>query len=172
MANLIAKSALHGQDPLTLLDTILAEVAAGQITSIAPFPGREGDVAKALGGFPDAGQMVGNLVWTGRAQAFLIGADCPDLGDMAAVTDQTSGWVTLSLTGPAAVDVLARYVPIDLRLSAFPVGSAARSQLFHVPLILMRHGDQDFHLMTFRSMARTAWHEVVVAMKTLAARAI
>ena len=168
MANLIAKSALHGQDPLTLLDTILAEVAAGQITSIAPFPGREGDVAKALGGFPAPGQMIGNLVWTGRAQAFLIGADCPDLGDMAAVTDQTSGWVTLSLSGPAAVDVLARYVPIDLRA----LRGVARSQLFHVPLILIRHGDQDFHLMTFRSMARTAWHEITVAMKTLAARAI
>jgi sarcosine oxidase subunit gamma len=37
--------------------------------------------------------------------------------------------------------------------------------------ILMRPGPQSFEMLVFRSMARTAWHEAEVAMRTLAARA-
>jgi sarcosine oxidase subunit gamma len=110
------------------------------------------------------------IVCSGREQAFLIGAACPDLVGLAAVTDQSGGWATLSISGPAAVDTLARYVPLDLRRMA--VGGAARSQLYHMPLCLMRLGADRFHVMTFRSMARTAWHELDMAMKTLAARQI
>lgn len=174
MANLIAKSALEGRAALTIAATTLAEIDVGPIASVAPFAGR--DVTKALGGFPEPNRFIVQgavkIVWSGRAQAFYIGAPCPDLGDLAAVTDQSSGWVTLSLSGPAAVETLARYVPLDLRLSAFPVGGAARSQLFHAPLCLIRLSDDAFHIMTFRSMARTAWHELEVALKTLAARAV
>ena len=39
MPELIAKSALAGQGPLTLVDTTLAEVDPGAITSVALFPG-------------------------------------------------------------------------------------------------------------------------------------
>lgn len=174
MAKLIAKSALGGQAAITIAATTLAEMDIGPITSVAPFPNREEAVAKALGGFPAPNTFItlgaASVVWAGRVQAFYIGAPCPDLGDMAAVTDQSGGWVALSLVGPAAVDVLARYVPLDFR--AIPVGGAARSQLYHMPLILTRQGSDAFQIMTFRSMARTAWHELELAMKTLAARAM
>ena len=70
----------------------------------------------------------------------------------------------LALTG-------AQRWPMDLRLSAFPVGMAARTPLYHMSMVLMRVSDQGFRLMLFRSMARTAWHEISVALKTLAARA-
>lgn len=177
MADLIAKTALDGVAALTLAGTILAEVDAGQITSIAPFAGRENAVSAALKKslgleFPvpnTCAEKAGvRIVWSGRAQAFLIGAACPDLGGLAAVTDQSGGWVTLSITGLAATDTLARYVPLDLR--RMPIGGAARSQLNHMPLCLMRLGAEAFHLMTFRSMARTAWHELELALKTIAAR--
>ena len=72
---------------------------------------------------------------------------------------------TLSLTGAGAEDVLARLVPVDLR----GMGAAARSSLGHMGVILMRHKD-GFELMVFRSMARTAWHEIEAAMKMQAAR--
>jgi heterotetrameric sarcosine oxidase gamma subunit len=174
VAKLIAKSALGEQAAITCAATTLAQMDVGPITSVAPFPNREAAVAKALGGFPAPNRFVtagaAQIVWSGRAQAFYIGAPCPDLGDLAAVTDQTGGWVTLSLTGAAVADVLARYVPIDLR--AMPVGGAVRSQLYHMPLLLTRQDAQVFYIMTFRSMARTAWHELELAMKTLAARAI
>lgn len=179
MPELIAKTALAGKKPLVVGATTLAEVDAGAITSIARFPG-QGEVLdnalKPLGfSFPAPNNFAeaagATLVWAGREQAFLIGADCPDLGDAAAVTDQSGGWVTLSLTGPLAADALMRYVPLDLRLAHFPVGRSVRTPLYHMPMLLMRVADDGFRLMLFRSMARTAWHEIEVALKTLAARA-
>jgi sarcosine oxidase subunit gamma len=161
--------AARGQATLALADL-------GTMTSIAPFPGQEAAVSAALTGlgltFPAPNAVVAaqgaRIVWTGRAQAFLIGAEAPDLAGLAATTDQSDGWVALSLTGTAAADVLARLVPLDLR--AMAVGRAARSALGHMPLILWRE-EAGFILMTFRSMARTAWHEVLVAMEGVEARA-
>ena len=175
MPELIAKTALAGKK-LVVAGTTLAEVNPGTVTSIAPYPGQTGAVSAALGfefpavnSFAEHGDAM--IVWSGREQAFLIGADCPDLSGLAAVTDQSGGWVSLSLQGPLAVAALARYVPMDLRLSAFPVGQAARTPLYHMSMVLIRLGEDSFRLMLFRSMARTAWHEIEVALKTLAARA-
>jgi heterotetrameric sarcosine oxidase gamma subunit len=181
---LIAKTALFGRKPLvvaanTANATTLTEVDPGRITSIAPYPGQEKALAKALKPlgftFPAPNSFARHndavLAWSGRDQAFLIGADCPDLGSSAATTDQSGGWVTLSVQGPMAADALMRYAPIDLRLAHFPVGQAARTPLYHMSMLILRTSDDGFHLMLFRSMARTAWHEIEVALKTLAARA-
>ncbi|GLS86980.1 sarcosine oxidase subunit gamma [Cypionkella aquatica] len=178
MPELIAKTALAGKK-LVVAGTTLAEIDHGAVRSIAPYPGQELAVGQALlplgFGFPAVNSFAekdGALIaWAGREQAFLIGADCPDLGGLAAVTDQSGGWVSLSLQGPLAVEALARYVPMDMRLAAFPVGAAARTPLYHMSMVLMRVAEDGFRLMLFRSMARTAWHEIEVALKTLAARA-
>jgi heterotetrameric sarcosine oxidase gamma subunit len=174
-----AKTALDGRAPLDIGGTVLMELDVGQIASIQPYPSQEKAVAKVLKplgfGFPAVNSFVSHdgamLLWSGRDQAFLIGVDCPDFGKAAAVTDQSGGWVTLSLAGPAAVAALARYVPMDLRLAAFPVGAAARTPLYHMSMVLLREAEDGFRLMVFRSMAQTAWHEIEVALKTLAARA-
>jgi sarcosine oxidase gamma subunit len=176
---LIAKTALAGKKPLVVAGTTLAEVDVGAITSIAGFPGQEDALNNSLNllgfSFPPPNSFAevagATLAWAGREQAFLIGADCPDLGSAAAVTDQSGGWVTLSLTGPLAADALMRYVPLDLRLAHFPVGKSVRAPLYHMSMLLLRVADDSFRLMLFRSMARTAWHEIEVALKTLAARA-
>ncbi len=178
MANLIATAPLGYIQPAVLAGTTLAQMDWAQITSIAPFAGREGDVIGALAslglGFPAPNTLQekdgASIAWTGRAQAFLIGATCPELGDAAAVTDQSDAWARLQLAGPMAVDTLARYVPIDLRLSALPIGASIRSQLYHVPLILLRRGAESFELLVFRSMAQTAWHELETALRVIAAR--
>ena len=109
------------------------------------------------------------IVWTGRDQAFLTGADCPAL-EGAAVTDQSDAWALLAVSGTGAVDALARWMPVDLRLAAFPVGRVLRTQLNHLNVIILREGDYAFEIMVFRSMARTAWHEIEAAMQMLAAR--
>ena len=109
------------------------------------------------------------IVWTGRGQAFLIGAEPPKgLEGAAALVDQSDGWAGLRLEGPAAADVLARLVPLDLR--AMAVGSCARSLLGHMALVLMRPEAEAFEMLVFRSMARTAVHEIDTAMRQLAAR--
>ena len=162
----------------TTLTLTLAPTDPGPMTSIAPYPGQEAAVDAALSaiglGFPAPNGVINApsacIVWTGRAQAFLIGASAPPLAGLAAVTDQTDGWCAFALTGPAAADVLMRLVPLDLREAAFPAGSTARSGLNHMPLILWR-GAPGFVVMTFRSMAQSAWHELETAMDGVEARA-
>jgi sarcosine oxidase subunit gamma len=173
---LIAKSALEGRT-VTLGTVTLAEVEVGPVTSIAVFPGGAKAVArglKSLGlAMPEPNSFVGKkgvrIVWTGRDQAFLIGADCPAL-EGAAVTDQSDGWSVLAVSGAGAVEALARWVPVDLRPSVFPVGRATRTQLNHMNVVILRVGADAFEIMVFRSMARTAWHEIEAAMQMLAAR--
>ncbi len=177
MPDLIAKSALEGKS-LTLGGVTLAEVSVGPITSIAVLPGGAKAVAKGLKPlgltFPAPGVFAAKkgarILWTGREQAFLIGVALPAL-EGAAVTDQSDGWTVLAVGGADAAEVLARLVPLDLRLAAFPAGHVARTQLNHLNVILSRLGPTAFEIMVFRSMARTAWHELHAAMEMLAARA-
>lgn len=179
MPELIAKTALAGVKPLVLAETTLAEVDLGPIASVALYPAQEKAAAKVLKplglAFPAPNTFAekgdARIVWTGRDQAFLIGVPAPDFGAAAAVTDQSGGWAALSLTGPAAVDALARHVPIDLRLSALPVGSAARTPLYHMSMVLLRTAPDAFLILCFRSMAKTGWHEIETALRSLAARA-
>lgn len=169
--DLIAKPAL-GVPAVTLADTTLAEAAMAQVTSIAPFPGQIPAVSTALGlDFPAPNRVTtagaARLVWAGRDMAWLIGAPAPD-GLPAAVTDQSDGWVTLTMQGPQAVAILARLVSLDLR--AAQPGQCYRTGLNHLPLTLIVDAPDAFTLMTFRSMARTAWHELHDAMEKMAAR--
>ena len=167
MPELIAKTALHGRAAVTHADTTLAEADVGPITSVACFPGEKAKVAKALGSFPEPNTHAGDLCWTGPDQAFLLGRPAPDLSGSAAVTDQSGGWAALRLTGPLAAAALMRLVPLDLR--RFGAGQAARAPLGHMQMVLI--GQEDgFLVLVFRSMARTAWHELEAALKMLAAR--
>jgi len=149
----------------------LSALPAGPIVAIAPYPGRRGDVAARMGGFPDPGQVLdlpaGRLVWAGRESAFLFGT-APDLAGVAAQTEQSDGWCGLRLEGADAAEVLARLVAVDLAPLAVP--SAARAQLNHMPLLLVRGGDSLWDLWSYRSMAGTMVHELGAAMAGLAAR--
>lgn len=175
MPELIARTPLQGVDPLELAGCRLSEWLPGPITSVAPLRGLDGALKKLGLRFPQPGEVVEGrdcrLVWTGRAQAFLIGAAAEGLASHAALTDQSDGWAGLALEGLGAEAVLARIVPVDLRLSAFPAGRAARVPFNHMSSVLIRAAEARFELLVFRSMARTAWHEVETAMAMLAARA-
>jgi heterotetrameric sarcosine oxidase gamma subunit len=151
---LIAKSALEGQGPVTAGGVTLAELQVGPITSIAVLPGGAKALAKGL-------KPMGLTFPAQNSFAEKKGA---------AVTDQSDGWAVLSLSGLAAVEVLARLVPLDLRLAAFPVGRVARSGLNHMNAVILRTGDYAVEVMVFRSMARTAWHELETTMHMVAAR--
>lgn len=175
MAELIAKSPLGGAS-ITHGGLQLAEVPLGPITSVAPRKGQEKPLAAALRamglGFPAPNRVLtkgaAQMVWTGRDQAFLIGADATSLGPHAALTDQSDGWAALHLSGPLAAEALMRLIPLDLR--AMLPGTCARAPLGHMQSVLLRERE-GFTLLVFRSMARTAWHEIETPMKALAARA-
>ena len=56
------------------------------------------------------------------------------------------------MTGPAAADALMRYVPLDLRLQAFPVGRAVRAPVYHMNAALWRRGEDSLMVMVFLSL--------------------
>lgn len=179
MARLIAKSATEGLLPLTVGSLTLSDATPARITAVAPYPGRETAADAVLGalglGWPAANRAVTSakaaILWSGRSQAFLLDDPPKGLAEAAALTDLSDGWVALALEGPPAVEALARLVPLDLSAAAFPQGATARSALGHMMLLLHRAGPQRFHVFVFRSMVRTAVHELEVAMKSVAARA-
>jgi sarcosine oxidase subunit gamma len=157
--------------PLELGAARLTALPMGTLHAIAPWPGAERAVADRLGGFPEPGQVIdtasGRLAWSGRAAALLFGA-APDLAGLAAVTDQSDGWAGVRLDGADAVAVLARLVPLDLAALVPP--AAARSQLNHLPLLLVHPAPEMFELWSYRSMAGTLVHELEAAMRGVAAR--
>lgn len=173
MARLIAKTPAEGLLPVTIGACRLEERLYEAITWVAPFAGRTAAVGKAIGlAFPEPGQVAGEghhlAVWVGPGQALVLGPTVAPPG--AAVADQSSAWAVLSLTGPAAPDVLARLTPLDLRDGAFPEASTARTLIGHMTASLTRIGSETYEIMVFRSMADTAVHEITRAMKGVSAR--
>lgn len=174
MASLIAKTPADGLLPVEIGETRLEERLYDAITWVAPFDGEADAVARAIGlPFPAPGQMTGGgnhlALWTGPGQALVLGP--PVAPEGAAHADQSSGWVVLTLTGPAARDVLARLTPIDLRDASFPQAATARTLLGHMTVSLTRIGPETYEIMVFRSMTQTAVHDLTRAMKGVAARA-
>jgi sarcosine oxidase subunit gamma len=161
--------------PLDAGEARLAALPEAEMASIAPFHGREAEVAAVLGVPLPTRRSVptgeGRLIWAGLGVWFLCGP-LPEAGldGLAAVTAQGDGWTGLSLTGAAAAAVLARLVPLDLATAGFPPGLAARSMLRHVPLLLVR-GTDGFEIFVPRSYAGTAVEEIGRAMRAVAARA-
>lgn len=179
MDKLVAKSACSGLLPITIGGAKLVETEPEVITSIAPLKGQAAALQAALQAahgldLPEANQSCEagdyRAVWGGSHIYVLGGPLVADIANVASVTDQTDAWSTVTLSGGGAEGVLARLVPIDTRLSAFPVGRAVRTKLAHLNVILTRASEDAFMIMTFRSMAVTLVHDLQQAMKTLNAR--
>ncbi|WP_050930263.1 sarcosine oxidase subunit gamma [Aestuariivita boseongensis] len=178
MGDLIAKSACDGLLPLEIGGATLTEIVFDAITSVAPWRGHEQAVSDALksqmgAAFPapnrSTGKAKSRAVWSGRGQALVLGPPLEPIAG-AAMTDQTDAWACVALEGPAARDVLARLVPIDLRDGSFKRGHAARTQLMHMSIVLMRTGADRYGIMALRSMAGTLVHDLETAMEAVAAR--
>lgn len=182
MADLAPRPALAGLDlPLTFGGVTLAAGEDAPMLSLAPFRGRAGAVAEALGAaLPGPGRAAAlgagsRLIWAGLDLWLLRGADATPalasrLAEDAAVTDQTDGWAALRLVGAGAPEVLARLVPIDLAPAAFPPDAVARTGLRHIACVLIAASDGCDVLVT-RSLAASAAHEIETAMRAVAARA-
>lgn len=178
MTRLVEHSALSGRE-CRHGTCRLVETTPGPITLLALYPGARDAMSECLmrtvgAKFPAPGRVEtgqgARLVWAGREQAFLIG-DHPDssLSAHGCVSDQTDGWAALVLTGTQAADVLARLTPLDLRPVSLGPGQTARSLLGHMIAHVTPVAD-GFEILVWRSMARTAVHEIEAAMKGVAAR--
>lgn len=80
------------------------------------------------------------------------------IAELASVSEQSDGYVVLSLSGLRVRETLAKLVPIDLHPRAFRVGDVASTTAAHVSATLWRLDDgQDgcavFEIAIFRSFA-------------------
>ena len=181
MVDLIAKSPVEGLVPAEVGTVRLEDVTPDQMTSVAPFKGKvkaASEVLKGEMGNPtpaplrSTGKDGARLIWFGQNLTMVLGAlDGAKLAGIAAVTDQSDGWVVLRLEGADAEGTLARLTPLDLRLSVFKRGHTARSELQHMMASITRTGANSFDIMVMRSMARTAVHDLTEAAKRVAASA-
>ncbi len=180
MDKLTALSPCAGLLPLTIGAAEVVEVEPGRLTSVAPCNGQQGKLSRAMKAahgvaYPHANGLTRgrdtSAIWFGHAQAMLVGpAADAGLAKCAALTDQSDAWAVVILSGDAAEDVLARLVPVDVRMAHFPVGMAVRTQLQHLSVSLARVEEGAFQIMAFRSMARTLVHDLKTAMEAVAAR--
>lgn len=92
----------------------------------------------------------------GSRNSALAAKLAPLLDGHAAVTDQSDLWHTVAIT--AAADLLARIVPVDLDLAAFPPGHLALTRGFHVDVRLWRLAERDWELAVVRSHAAYIAH--------------
>jgi methylglutamate dehydrogenase subunit D len=86
-----------------------------------------------------------------------------EIGDLAAVTDQSDGYAVLRLAGPKLRNALAKLVPLDLHPAAFKPGDVASTVASHMGVTLWRLGDAAdgtpvVELAVFRSLAGSFWH--------------
>lgn len=129
-----------------------------------------------FGGGPVTAIFSGPGQWLLSAERGDLPAELRDLaGGEGYVTDQSDGFIPLTLSGPAARDVLKRLSSLDFLDAAFPVGAAARTSMMQIDVIVLRLVDDDgaprYHLETPRSTARDFAHDVSVAARALAAEA-
>lgn len=181
MADLIAKTPCAGLGlPLTIGAVTLSEIDGKVLTLIAPYRDAEGQISDTLKqhhgmALPTAGRSTtksgARALWFGQGKTLLMGpAPATDLAKGAAITDQSDAWAIVQLSGDAAEDVLARWVPIDLRAASFKRGHTARTLVGHMMASVTRTGANSFQIMVFRSMAQTLVHELSTAMQNVATR--
>ena len=181
MAELVAEGPFDGAGlPRSAGGATLAALPEVARVAVAPFAGKRAAVAEVLAarigaGLPEPGRAEGPVAWAGMGQWLVEGREAGEvadwLGGLAAATDQSDAWAGLRLAGDAAREVLARLVPLDLAPGPFPPGSAARSLLRHVPLLLIARDEGAFELLVPRSYARTAVADLARAMRFGAGRA-
>lgn len=177
VANLVARAPMGGMAAVSHGGVTLSEAPLVPITWVSPFRDEDAAVSAAIEAAVGVGVPGPNTatskdgvhaVWIGSGQILILGAEVAPEG--AAVADQSDGWAWFVLEGAGVRDVLARLTPVDIRDKEFPVGAAARTLLFHMTATLMRTGQDRFEVLVFRSMARTAAHELETAMRCVAAR--
>lgn len=152
---------------------VVAPVSSSLVTIMAA-RGRAGTLsarlASAFGLVPPAtprmvrGEAL-DLIWSGSDQ-WLARADDPGLadrltaqvGDIAAISDQSAARAILRLAGPCVREVLAKGCMIDLHPSAFRTGDTALTQIAHIGVQIWQTGEEPvYEIAVSRSYAGSFW---------------
>ena len=154
---------------------VLSETQPGSIVQVAAWHGEEKAVIAAIRSaagpsLPDGaggGIAVGVKAAFGIAPGkFLVIGEEEGLADsliqaipttIGTVTDLSHGRTALSVAGPKAEWVLAKFFAIDFSLPAFPLGSGISTNHHDIFAHIQRSGPDRFDLTIFRSFARSFW---------------
>jgi sarcosine oxidase subunit gamma len=132
-----------------------------------------GDIGQVLGMIVDEGpRMSGDAALTligtgpgtwlalGEGSAGSFASDLRDgLAGIAAVSDQSSGYVIHRLAGPGARTILQRGAAIDLHPAVFVPGSVATTVIAHMGVVLWQVDDAPtYDVALFRSFAGSFAH--------------
>ena len=169
MVKLIASEPFAGRLPLEADDLRIDAYDPGQMTLVLAGRGKAPKVAGMAFPAPGRVSLAGEarLQWMAPGQAMLMGAPVPGLKSLRYV-DQSDAWAIARLEGAAGPEVLARLVPVDLRLSAFGVGATARTLIGHMTGSVTRVAEDVLEVMVMRSMAGSLVHDVQRAVLTSA----
>lgn len=81
------------------------------------------------------------------------------LSSLASISNQSDGRTVISVTGPAAREVLAKGVPIDLHPSAFGPDRTASTTVAHITTHFWQTDETPtFEFVVFRSFAPAFWN--------------
>jgi len=149
--------------------------------SVAAWPGQTAALGEALHRalaleLPEAGRWThanGLLaIWMGpdhfylqrEGAAALLPELAPVVGDLAALIDLTDARATLRLTGPAAREILAGLLPLDLHRRGFAPGRAASTIAGHMTVQLRQiDAAPSYDLAVGRSFAGSLWRALELA---------
>ena len=164
----------------------LAEVTGHALVSIATLLGGEKALNTALkaafgveapaGGQSVLGKKDTRLISSGADQCLALfphaGHDgeatvAKALKGKAYTTEQTDAWVILKIEGPRSRAALARFCPLDLHPDAFAENQAARTVMEHMSAVIIRTGDDSFHLLSASSSAGSFLHGVETSIQNI-----
>jgi methylglutamate dehydrogenase subunit D len=94
---------------------------------------------------------------TTKSEAALYAELKTKLANIASVTDQSHGRVTICIAGPKARALLAKGTPIDLHDDEFPLSKSALTQMAHLGVHLTRTGKDEFTVSVFRGFSESFW---------------
>jgi sarcosine oxidase, subunit gamma len=101
-------------------------------------------------------------LWLGPDEQLLLAPDAVDLVPTLApalhdlshsLVEVSHRQIALEISGPHAADVLNAGCPLDLDLSAFPVGMCTRTVFAKAEIVLWRTAETVFHVEVWRSFA-------------------
>jgi methylglutamate dehydrogenase subunit D len=108
-----------------------------------------------------------NVLWAGPDQYYVQSASKSEpalytelktkLSNIASVTDQSHGRISIRIVGPRARALLAKGTPIDLHDDEFLLGKSALTQMAHVGVHLTRTGKNEFTVSVFRGFSESFW---------------
>ena len=99
----------------------------------------------------------GSLLRIEPMKLWLVGTEAPELdAETGATLDLSHSRTQVRVTGPDAAEFLNRFLPLDLREHAFPVGSVASSFIHHVGVTLWR-SDEGYEIFLPRGFALDLW---------------